>query len=412
MSRNGTFRQVFSSREYRALWTATLLSDVGDQLARVAVAVIAYERTSSAAVTAVTYALTFVPALIGGPLLGGLADRFPRREVMFCCDLVRAVLAGLMALPGTPLAVLCALLFAVHLLEAPVRASYSAVLPQVLDGDGYVTGLSALQMASQAVRVLGFAVGGVVAAVFRPENALLMDAATFLAAALIVRFGLTARPAPRPPVRAPAPGTPSSPGSRGVATVRMIAGDRRLRLLVASAWLAGFYVTPQALALPYAAALGMGGAGAGVLMAAGPLGALAGVLVLGRMVPAPARLALLGPLTVLTSVPLILVATGPGPAGSVALLALSGLCSAYQVTANAEFVTGVPDHLRGRAVGLAGSGLIAAQGLGMAAGGLLAELTGPGTAITTAGVLGTLAALPLATAWHTRVHSLRRLRHG
>ncbi|MEU6716734.1 MFS transporter [Nonomuraea sp. NPDC046802] len=394
MSQTATFRQVFSSREYRAIWSATVLSDVGDQLARVAVAVIAYERTSSAAITAVTYALTFVPALIGGPLLGGLADRFPRREVMFGCDLARAVLAALMAVPSMPFGVLCALLFAVHLLEAPVRAAYSSVLPQVFADDRYVTGLSALQMASQLTRVLGFTVGGIAVAFIQPTTALLVDAGTFVVAALIIRWGLAARPVPERPEGAPARSV--------LATGRLIAADRRLRLLVCAAWLAGFYVVPQALAVPYADGLGAGSAAAGLLMAAAPLGTIAGVTIFGRFCTPALRLTLLGPLAVLTSVPLVFAAFQPGLVGSIVLWVLIGFFSAYQVTANGEFVRAVPDHLRGQAVGLAGSGLIAAQGIGIALGGVLAEQSDPATAIAVFGVAGVLAGVPIAVAWRSR----------
>src|SRR5207249_2404706 len=61
-----------------------------------------YQRTASAALTAVTYALTFLPDLIAGPLLSGLADRIPRRDVLAGCALIQAVLVGIMAIRGPP----------------------------------------------------------------------------------------------------------------------------------------------------------------------------------------------------------------------------------------------------------------------------------------------------------------------
>lgn len=82
MGRRAGFLEVLAVREFRALWAAELLSITGDQLARVGLAVLVFARTSSASLTALTYALTFLPALLGGVLLGGLADRFPRRGVM------------------------------------------------------------------------------------------------------------------------------------------------------------------------------------------------------------------------------------------------------------------------------------------------------------------------------------------
>src|SRR5690348_9701371 len=102
-----SFRSVFAVAEFRALWAAELFSVAGDQLARVALAVIVFARTNSAGLTAITYALTFVPALFGGVLLGGLGDRYPRRDVMVASDVVRGLLVALMALSGVPLVVLC-----------------------------------------------------------------------------------------------------------------------------------------------------------------------------------------------------------------------------------------------------------------------------------------------------------------
>src|SRR5690349_7781515 len=107
--RGSSFREVLGIREFRALWAAELLSVLGDQLARVALAVLVFQRTSSAALTALTYALTFAPAVLGGALLSGLADRYPRRFVLVTTDVARALLAGAMAIPVLPLPVLCAL---------------------------------------------------------------------------------------------------------------------------------------------------------------------------------------------------------------------------------------------------------------------------------------------------------------
>ena len=54
---------VFRAAEFRVLWSAELFSIAGDQLARVALAVLVYGRTGSAVWAAVGYALTFLPAL-------------------------------------------------------------------------------------------------------------------------------------------------------------------------------------------------------------------------------------------------------------------------------------------------------------------------------------------------------------
>src|SRR5439155_6873741 len=87
---------AFSYGEFRALWLARGLSLLGDQLARVAIAVLVYDRTNSPALTAITYALTFLPYL-AGPLLAGIGDRRSRRGVIVTLDMARALIVAIMA---------------------------------------------------------------------------------------------------------------------------------------------------------------------------------------------------------------------------------------------------------------------------------------------------------------------------
>ena len=77
VDRPATYRMLFAERQFRALWLAQAISLTGDQLARVAIASLVYRETGFALVTALIYAVTFLPWLIGGPVLGGLADRCP-----------------------------------------------------------------------------------------------------------------------------------------------------------------------------------------------------------------------------------------------------------------------------------------------------------------------------------------------
>ena len=58
---------MFRVGEFRALWLAQVLSYVGDQFAQVAIAILVFERTGSAFLTALAYALTYLPPIVGGP---------------------------------------------------------------------------------------------------------------------------------------------------------------------------------------------------------------------------------------------------------------------------------------------------------------------------------------------------------
>jgi MFS family permease len=63
--------------------------------------ILVYDRTRSALLTALTYAITFLPWVLGGIALSGLADRLPRRQVMIASDVARMVLVIVMAVITT-----------------------------------------------------------------------------------------------------------------------------------------------------------------------------------------------------------------------------------------------------------------------------------------------------------------------
>lgn len=394
--RDGTLRQVFAVREYRTVWLADLLSVAGDQLARVALAVLVYGRTGSAAWAAATYALTFLPAIVGGVLLSGLADRFPRREVLAVTDAARAVLVGVMAVPGIPLPVLCGLLVVVVLLGAPHTAARGALLPDLLPGDLYERGLAVSQITGQTAQVVGFAAGGLLVAAVSPSSALALDAVTFLAAGLLFRFGLARRP------RADA--TPRTGARDLLAGVVDIATDPRRRALVVLVWMVGLYVVPEALAAPYADQIGAGPAVVGLLMAADPLGSVLGAWLFVRFVPARWRAHLIGVLAVAAGVPLLFTALVPAVPVALVLFGVSGMAStAYVMQAQASFVRATSTAIRGRAIGVAASGIVAGQGVAVLAGGLLADLWTPSTAIAVCGAAGVVVALGGALAWRSAI---------
>ncbi|QUQ62313.1 MFS transporter [Kutzneria sp. CA-103260] len=385
---------AFASREYRALLSAYTISMAGDQFARVALSVLIFERTGSAALTALTYALTFLPDLVGGPLLSGLADRRPRRTVMITADVLRAVLVAVMALPGVGFPVIAALLVVVQLAGAPANAARGALLPQILGGDDYPAGQAGLSSAGQAAQVAGFAGGGALIVAIGTGGVLLADAATFAASAALVLLGIRHRDA------AATTEAKRSWGSDLLAGARLVATTPRLRALIAYACISGIYIAGEALAAPYAAELGGGPTLVGLLFAGFAAGAVAGMLLLARL-SAPTQLRLLPLLAVCSCLPLVLCLLDPPAPVVVLLFVLSGVASGYQVTASTTFMRNVPDDRRGQAFGLAVTALKVAQGVGVGLAGVIAEGLTPHGTVALAGVVGVLAAVGVGLLWRS-----------
>jgi MFS family permease len=392
------YRDVFAVTEFRALWAAQALSCAGDQFAQVAIAFVVYARTGSAFLTAAAYALTYLPPVIGGPLLSGLAGLLPRQQMMITLDLIRAGLVALMALPGLPFAVLCTLLFCTVLLGTPFSSARAALLPDVLRGEKYPLGSVIGSHTTQLSQIGGFLAGGVLVAGLGPYRALALDSLSFSLSAGILACWIRPRPVPSRSAAQPSPWEITWEG------VAAVFGSPVLRTLVLFGWLAGFTVVPEALAAPYARVLGGGAAAIGLLMAAMPTGTVIGGFVVGRLLRPSDRMRPMGWLAMLSCAPLIFSLAHPPLAVLVMLWALAGAGGAYQLAAAAAFVTALPAARRVRAFAVAESGLLAAQGLGILTGGAVAQRVGAPGAVALAGLIGLLAAAALATDW-TRRHA-------
>jgi hypothetical protein len=379
-----------------------VISFSGDVIAQLALAVLVYQRTGSTLASSLTFALGFVPHLFGGTLLSSVADRFPVRRTLICCDLASAGLVALMALPGLPIPLLLALLLPLGAIAPVFGGARAASLPDVLGGQGFALGRSLLRMVAQSSQIGGFALGGVLLAVLSPRPLLLLDAASFVASAVLLRVGTRERPphADKPagsPAAAAAVGPHRSVARDSLVGVRLALGSPTLRPLLLFYWLPpAFTIAPEALAAPYVARLGGSPAAVGLLLASAAAGSVAGMLIAGSWLSPSRRLRLMVPLATWTFVPLLCFVAYPGLIPAMVLLALSGLGWAYSIGLDQRLLDATPEHLLGRTLTFATSGLMLANGLGFAAAGAAAEFADPQAVIVASSLAGLLVVALLA----------------
>jgi predicted MFS family arabinose efflux permease len=378
--------------EFRALWLAQVLSVAGDQLARVALTLLVFARTGSPLLAAVTFAASLVPTFIGGITLSGLADRLPRRTVMIVCDLSRALLVAIMALPGLPIAALVGLLVLVTLISAPFTSARAALYPDILAADRYVVGTAITLTTFQFAQVLGFAAGGAVVSFFGVRASLLADAVTFTVSAMIIRIWVQARPAARA-----APHRAATGHGGPLTAIRLAFTSPALRTPLMFGWLAAFYNVPGGVSAPLAAGLGGGAVAVGLILAAQALGASVGAIGFSRLVAPPRRMHWMGPLAVAACGVLIIFALHPPLPAALAILALSGIFDCYQLAANASFVRAAPAQHRSSLFGVAQAGMSLGQGIAIIAAGAAAQAHSPSDVIAASGVIGTLCAIVIMT---------------
>ena len=375
VSRRVTFGDVLANREFRAMYIAQALSVAGDQLARIAVAILVFQRSHSALLTGLTYAISYLPWVVGGPLLAGYADRLPRRSVMVVCDLARAALVLCIAIPGMPLATLLVLVTLVSLMEPPFAAARAALLPDVIgEGEHYAQAATLANTTNNFGVVVGFAAGGAIVGAIGVRPSLVLDAATFIFSACLIARRLHHRPA-------------ADAGRREVLGelrqgAQIVFGDTYLRWLVVTSWLiVGVDITTESVAVPYSAAHGGGAITAGLLTAVLPLGTVVGALVLARVLRPSEAQRLMLPMALATPVVISFTAFNPPTAIAGLLWFVGGVLSAVQVVANRVFVASVVREFRGRAFGIAAAGIATFQGVGALFSGAIAQRLSPAIGI-------------------------------
>jgi MFS family permease len=388
-----TFGDVLASREFRAMWLAELASSIGDQFTRIALAFLVFERTGSAALTGIVYAMTFIATVIGALTLSGVADRYSRRSMMIAMDAGRAVLVAAMAIPGNSLPMLCALVVTISLIGGAYKGAQLALLRDVLSERTYPTGMAMRQLTNQLAQIMGVVMGGFLF-LLGPQIGIGIDAATFAVSALVLQKFVRNRPARRP--------------DKHLFALRngleVMAGDPRLRAMLLMTLLGFFFVAAEGVAAPYAVELGhYGPVVVGLLLASGDIGATFGLPFFLYLTRSGRRVLALPLSGVLAGIPLILVLAPGGLYVSIFLLAISGAFWSIQVmlvvTSLAELL---PAARRAQGMGIASAVNLTAQGLGVAMAGAIAQKGSPTWAIALAG----MASLPIAL-WSTR--SYRRL---
>jgi hypothetical protein len=283
-------------------------------------------------------------------------------------------------------------------------------MADVMEGERYAMATSLTNISLQIAQVVGFLLAGALLAGIGPSPALLLNAATFAVSAVWLAVGLQRRPAP---LEATATG-PRTVWQHTVEGLQLIVRTPRLLAIIGVLWVATLFLyASEGIATPLVEELGQRTTAVGLLLAANPLGVTLGGLVLARLVRPDRRDRLVPFLVVLSFVPVIvaglvaaLLPAGTTPFALVVLLMfVSGLGAAWLIPLNVAFVQAVPSSFRGRAFGVAVTGLYGMQGLGVLAAGLAAEGLAPSGVVAVFGAVGLAAiALPLIAFMRTQGH--------
>ncbi|MHA6758487.1 MFS transporter [Streptacidiphilus sp. PAMC 29251] len=381
------------NRDYQRLWIAHALSGFGSQASYIALPLVLLAATHSATdFGLVTFAEVFASVFAGLPA-GLLVDRLPRKAVLVCCDLARALTFTLFTLAVVshqvtlPLALGAAVLNSTF--SAPFSPAASAALRHVVPKEQLTTAVSLSQARAAAATLAGPLLGAALYT-FAPALPFLVDAGSYLASAACLSL---VRLPPGPPAAAAAPQKPPlrQELTAGLAEVRR---SPFLRYTLVNTALVNLAFAGIVLTLmTQGASTSSGGFHNGLLIAVSGAGNLLGSIFCARagrtFSPRTLVLAVCWSTALLT--PLLALDSALAPTAVVIALCCLATPAANAVISAARLHT-VPDHLQGRVQAACGFIPLLVIPFGPLATGILLDHVSAGTVLLlNAGLLLALA---------------------
>jgi MFS family permease len=357
-------RGALTSPDLRRLQLAWAAGELGGWAYWVVIALYAYDHGGAVAV-GVVGALRLGASAIAAPLAGVVADRFPRRRVLYATDLSRAVcLAAAAAVDAAdgPSAAVFALAVVFTVAGTAFRPALSAFLPTLARTPQELTAANVTTSAVESASLfVGPAIGGLVVAAGGTVAGFCFAAAALACSSCLIFLIRTREKVSRSHERA------QRVLAAAVEGIGTIARNRNLRLLIclviAQTVVSGALgVLTVVLA---ASTLGSGPAVVGYLNSAIGVGGILGSIGALGLVGARRLATVFGAGVVLWGIPLVLIGARPTLAVALVLLAAVGLGNALVDVAQLTLIQrAVPDRVLARATGTLESIILASVAAG------------------------------------------------
>lgn len=389
-------RPATPRREFRLLWSGSVLATFGGQMSSLAVPLLVLRQTGSAVQAGAVGTVSVIVLLVSMLPGGAMADGLERRRLMRLTDLVSLISIGLLALAvlnsHTPYLLILAVAATSALLTSVSSPAAAGLLREVVPNEQYGAAASRLQAGGSAARMAGPLVGGALFGV-SPAAPLLCEFACILASTTCLAFMRTrSRPAGR--IRSVLTRVEMMSG------LRFIWGRPMLRavLLVFGLGVNSAFGGMMFAGIVIASGSGRSGTGGGLVSSLASAGSLAGALLATRVdVGRHSRKLIVATCGALAAAAAILaVIQGP-----IVIGVATGLCMTVAAMAsigfNTQLLASTPKDRLGRVLSMAGLLSSLVQPLGPLVAG---ELLGVGGAALTYGALSiAFLACTLALVW-------------
>jgi MFS family permease len=177
------------NRNYRLLWSAQVVSELGDWFYSLSVYHLLLELTGGKAqAVALAVILQVLPHTLAAPTAGVLNDRISRKKIMIGADVARFFIVLGMLLVRTPAMVW--LVYPLLLLETLGAAFFepgrSGVIPNIVPEEEILSANALSSVTWSFSLAVGASLGGLVAVTFGRDTVFVLNAASFLLSAWLI----------------------------------------------------------------------------------------------------------------------------------------------------------------------------------------------------------------------------------
>lgn len=197
-------KQWLLTRDFRLVWWSQVLSQVADGVSKLALLWFVYSITGSALKTTVIGLLQTLPPIVLGPVIGVVVDRLPKKAILICSDLTRALLIGLIpcwvSVESFTVQSLYVLTFLYGIATAMFVPTLSSSVPLMVKKEQLTAANALLQGTTSLGIIIGPVISGLGIAFSGSQDVLCINAVTYLAsAALLFPLRLSAGMMTSPP---------------------------------------------------------------------------------------------------------------------------------------------------------------------------------------------------------------------
>ncbi len=181
-------RLVRRNRNFRRLWIAQVVSEIGDWFYTLAIYNLLFQLTGRAGSVALALVLQVLPQTLIGPTAGVVNDRLRRKYVMIASDIGRMliVLCMLLIRSREMVWLVYILLMAETLLVAFFEPARTAVIPNIVEPEDIVVANTLGSMTWSVNLMLGAALGGLVAAFLGRNAVFSLNGLSFFVSAVLI----------------------------------------------------------------------------------------------------------------------------------------------------------------------------------------------------------------------------------